>query len=279
MITGIIGLGLMGGSLAKIAKKNGNVVYGLDVVTETVSKAIEIGAIDGELTEERAKELDLLVVAVFPDYFENAVGKFLPLLKRGAVVCDFCGIKRAIVGKMEEFAQKYSDLYFVGGHPMAGREVSGLDNSLESLFERASMILVNVNADRKTLDSLKEFYLSCGFGSVVETDAENHDAMIAFTSQLCHIVSNAFIKNSTAKRHFGYSAGSYKDMTRVARLDPEMWTQLMNANRDKLSVELDELIENLSKYRDALKSGDKERLKELLVEGNEMKLSIDKRSD
>lgn len=279
MIIGVIGLGLMGGSLAKAAKKSGNTVYGSDLKEETVKKAIRIGAIDGDLCEGRAKELDLLVVAVFPNSFERAVGKFLPHLKNGAVICDFCGIKRKIVGVMEKLAEKHPDLYFVGGHPMAGREVSGLDNSLETLFERASMILVNVNADRSILDVLKEFYLGCGFGSVVETDAENHDAMIAFTSQLCHIVSNAFIKNTTAKRHFGYSAGSYKDMTRVAKLDPEMWTELMSANRDKLADELEELIDNLSKYKEALKNGNDEMLKKLLIEGNEMKLSIDKRSD
>ncbi len=279
MKIGILGLGLMGGSLAKASKRENFAVYGYDLNPKTVEKALRIGAIDYALTEENAGEIDILVVSVYPSGFESATEKFLRLLKSGAVVCDFCGVKRKIVKAMEKMAESCPDINFVGGHPMAGREVSGLESSLENLFERASMILVPVCISEEKLSEVKQFFLSCGFGSVVCTDAENHDAMIAFTSQLCHIVSNAFIKNNTAKRHFGYSAGSYKDMTRVAKLDSNMWTELMSANRDKLTLELDELIENLSLYRDALSRGDDEDLKRLLEEGNQMKLSIDKRSD
>ena len=128
------------------------------------------------------------------------------------------------------------------------------------------------------LDRVKKFFLSVGFSEVVITSADNHDAMIAYTSQLCHVVSNAFIKNKTAENHFGYSAGSYKDLTRVARLNPDMWTELMFDNGDKLLSELSEYIDNLTKYRDALAAGDRAAFKELLSEGNSRKLAIDTKS-
>ena len=158
----------------------------------------------------------------------------------------------------------------------AGREYSGIDKSLTHLFDDASCIITNVNADIFTVDELKHFFLSLGFGEVVYSTADNHDEMIAFTSQLCHIVSNAFIKSPTAQKHFGYSAGSYKDLTRVARLNSTMWSELMNDNRDYLREELDFLIESLKAYSTALREGDEQKLKALLEEGNRLKIAIDK---
>ena len=132
-----------------------------------------------------------------------------------------------------------------------------------------------VKADIFVLDNVKKLFLSLGFGEVVITSAENHDRMIAFTSQACHAISNAFIKSPAASEHFGYSAGSYKDMTRVARLNPDMWAELMTENSDYLFEELNTFINNLSEYADAVKNKDKERLRTLLKEGNDIKLSID----
>ena len=161
---------------------------------------------------------------------------------------------------------------------MAGREFSGIEHSITTLFDKAFMILVPINADIFVLSDVKNFYKDLGFLDVVITTAENHDEMIAYTSQLCHIVSNAFIKNQTAEKHLGYSAGSYKDLTRVARLNPEMWSGLMISNKQKLKKELDEFISNLQKYSIALGSGSREDLEVLLKEGNDRKLSIDVRS-
>ncbi len=276
MIIGIVGLGLMGGSLGKTLKKQGgNTVYGYDISDSVTFKAEMVGAIDGVLTEENASCLDMLVISVYPDAFEGTLNKFLPLLKNGAIVTDFCGIKRETVAVMKKLAPKFPELVFVGGHPMAGREFSGIERSISTLFEKASMVLVNVNADIFALEKVKNFYLSLGFQEVVITSAEYHDKAIAFTSQLCHVVSNAFIKNEIASEHFGYSAGSYKDLTRVARLNPEMWADLMIKNKDNLSSELNELISNLQKYSNALENGDREELKNLLKEGNDRKLQID----
>ena len=160
---------------------------------------------------------------------------------------------------------------------MAGREYAGVEHSSVRLFEGASMILVPVTEDLFVLSELKKFYLSLGFGEVVVTTAENHDEMIAYTSQLCHVVSNAFIKSETARKHGGYSAGSYRDLTRVARLNPDMWAELMTDNRDRLKKELDGLIAALTRYSDALGAGDEEALRALLAEGDKVKREIDKR--
>ncbi|MBQ7348742.1 MAG: prephenate dehydrogenase [Clostridia bacterium] len=276
MNIGIVGLGLIGGSFGRTVVKTGkHTVYGFDVSEEVMLKGEMMRAYNKTLSPNNAKELDMLIIATRPEVFDEVVNNYLPQLKDGATVTDFCGTKRDIVALMEKYAAKYPSLNFVGGHPMADRELSGIEHSKANLFDKASMILVPVKTDIFVLEGIKAFYLSLGFSEVVITDAENHDSMIAFTSQLCHIVSNAFIKNKTAKKHFGYSAGSYKDLTRVARLDANMWTGLMMLNKDKLIPELSELIENLNSYKLALEKADEQGLKKLLSDGNERKIKID----
>lgn len=275
MKIGIVGLGLIGGSFGRTAVKAGHEVFGEDRQEAVLIKAEMLCAITGRLSEITAKNLDLLISAVNPSDFESSVEKYLPHLKSGAVVMDFCGTKRGVVSAMKRLSEKYEDLTFIGGHPMAGREFSGIEHSSATLFHKASMIFVPVKADIFALDGIKKLFLSLGFGETVITTAENHDRMIAFTSQECHVVSNAFVKSPRAKEHFGYSAGSYKDMTRVARLSPAMWTELMTENADYLAEELDILIENLKKYSAAIKRGDKKELYSLLADGNEIKLAID----
>ena len=278
MKIGIVGLGLMGGSFGRALVKRGYTVYGYDINPDVMLKAELMKAFTAPLTEKTAKHVDLFIAAVNPSVFESAVERFLPSFKRGAVVSDFCGVKRTVVSVMRGFSKKYPHLNFIGAHPMAGREFSGIEHSSITLFEKASMILVPVKADIFTLDSIKEFYLSVGFSRVVITDAEHHEGVIAYTSQLCHIVSNAFILNAQADNRSGYSAGSFKDLTRVARLNPEMWTELIGANRDKALFELDELINNLNKYRAAIAEKDDEKLKSLFSAGNERKIKIEAES-
>ncbi len=276
MKIGIIGLGLMGGSFGRaLVKKTNHTVYGYDISESAMKKGEMLLAYHERLNTENAKELDMLVISVYPKAFSKVLDEFLPYLKKGAIVTDFCGTKRQVVNDMRAFSQTYTDITFIGGHPMAGREFSGIEKSTVNLFEKASMILINVNADIFTMEKVKKFYLELGFGGVVITTSENHDKMISFTSQLCHIVSNAFIKNQTASEHFGYSAGSYKDLTRVAKLNPTMWTQLMLDNSDNLTNELGELIANLQKYQTALLEKDEQLLYTLLQEGNERKIIID----
>ena len=274
---GIVGLGLMGASFGRVLVKNGYEVYGADKSDAVMQKALLAGAYTEPLDEKNAAEVDLLVVAIFPRAFEEAVRRYLPFLKKGAVVSDFCGNKRIVAQAMKKLSAGRGDVVFVGGHPMAGREYSGVEHSSVRLFDGASMILVPVTEDLFALSELKKFYLSLGFGEVVVTTPEQHDKMISYTSQLCHVVSNAFIKSESAKTHGGYSAGSYRDLTRVARLNPDMWAELMMDNRDYLKGELDGLIRSLQAYSDALGKGEEEKLRALLAEGDRIKREIDKR--
>ena len=275
MKIGIIGMGLMGGSFGRTLVRRGFTVYGYDVSPEVMLKSELMRAFTAPLGKDNAGEINLLVSAVSPSLFKTATELFLPLLKSGATVSDFCGVKRATVKVMRAWAEKYPALSFIGGHPMAGREFSGIEHSSVTLFEKASMILVPVKADIFTVDKIKEFYLSAGFGKVVITDAEFHDRVIAYTSQLCHIVSNAFIKNKSAENRSGYSAGSFRDLTRVARMNPALWTELISLNRENALSELDELIVNLNKYRAAIAEKNDEKLKALFAEGNDRKIKIE----
>ena len=271
----------MGGSFGRALVRKGFTVYGYDKSPETMLKAELMSAFTAPLTKENAGEVELLISAVAPSVFKRATEPFLPLMPAGTVVSDFCGIKRETVKIMREWSDRFPELWFIGGHPMAGREYSGIEHSSVVLFDKAAMILVPVKADIFTLDKVKEFYINVGFDKVTITDAEFHDKVIAYTSQLCHIVSNAFIKNAQADNRSGFSAGSFKDLTRVARMNPALWTELIAANRDNALIELDEFITNLTEYRTAIADSDYARLSRLFSEGNERKIKIEseKRSE
>ena len=277
MNVAIIGLGLIGASFGKSLIKNGeHKVFGYDLNPDVLLKAELVKAIDEPISDENIKDVDLLIVSVYPRAFKSVAEEYLKKMKDGSVLMDFCGIKRGIEEDMKELSLKYPNVSFIGAHPMAGREFSGIDRSLSTLFEKATCVVVPVKADLFVLEKIRDLFLSVGFSEAVFSTAYRHDEIIAFTSQLCHIVSNAFIKSPMASSHFGFSAGSYKDLTRVARLNPSMWTELMMDNRDLLKNELNGLIERLIEYSKALESGDEDRLYELLREGSELKISIDK---
>ncbi|MBQ4098640.1 MAG: prephenate dehydrogenase [Clostridia bacterium] len=277
MNVAIIGLGLIGASFGKSLIKNGeHRVYGYDINPDVLLKAELVKAIDEPLTDDNIDGVDLLIISVYPRSFKSVAKKYLEKMRDGAILMDFCGIKRGIEKDMKELSLEYPNVNFIGAHPMAGREFSGIDRSISTLFEKATCVVVPVKADLFVLEKVRDLFLSVGFSEAVFSTAYRHDEIIAFTSQLCHIVSNAFIKSPMASSHFGFSAGSYKDLTRVARLNPEMWTELMIDNRDLLKDELNGLIERLSEYSSALESGDEQKLYDLLKEGSDLKISIDK---
>lgn len=277
MNVAIIGLGLIGASFGKSLIKNGeHRVYGYDINPDVLLKAELVKAIDEPLTDDNIDGVDLLIISVYPRSFKSVAKKYLEKMRDGAILMDFCGIKRGIEKDMKELSLEYPNMNFIGAHPMAGREFSGIDRSISTLFEKATCVVVPVKADLFVLEKVRDLFLSVGFSEAVFSTAYRHDEIIAFTSQLCHIVSNAFIKSPMASSHFGFSAGSYKDLTRVARLNPEMWTELMMDNRDLLKDELNGLIQRLSEYSSALESGDEQKLYDLLKEGSDLKISIDK---
>ncbi len=274
----IVGLGLIGGSIAKAIKKyTPHTVLGYDSDEQVMYKARLLDAIDGELTDERLAICDWLIVATRPQAAVEYVQNHADLLKKEATVMDVCGVKGFVCQPLWKLAEA-KGFTFIGGHPMAGREVSGFENAGADLFHDASMILTPPKgADIALLERIKKFWCAIGFGSVTVTTPENHDRVIAYTSQLAHIASSAYIKSPTALDHIGFSAGSYKDMTRVARLDAGMWTELFLENQQPLLTELDGLIQRLAAYREALAAMDEAALHALLQAGREQKLEADRK--
>ena len=273
---GIVGLGLIGGSLAKAFKENSDYrVLGANRSRETILLAKTVNAIDDELTDENIGECNLLLVALYPQSTIDYIESKKDLISKDTLVMDCCGVKQTVCGPLFELAEKCG-FTFIGGHPMAGTQFSGFLKSRASLFKGASMIMVPPRFDDiELLDRAKQLLSPAGFGRYVVTTAQKHDSMIAFTSQMAHVVSNAFIKSPTAREHKGYSAGSYKDLTRVAWLNEDMWTELFMANRDELIKELGIYIDSLTEYKEALEEKDEKRLHDLLKEGRIAKEEVD----
>ncbi len=274
MIVGIVGLGLIGGSMAKSVKaRTAHTVYGIDLDRETMTMARMCGAIDAPLTEENLPQCDLILVAIRPGAAVEWVRQNAPRIAKSAILVDLCGVKRTVVADIAPIAAAHGFAY-IGGHPMAGRERGGFTSASDSLYVGASMILTpDQRTDMQLLAALKAFFLDLGFAGLTFSDPEEHDRIIAFTSQLAHIVSSAYIKSPEAQRRRGFSAGSFQDMTRVARLDEDMWTELFLDDADYLTTELDELILHLTEYAEALRARDAQRLHSLLRDGREKKAS------
>jgi len=277
MTVGIVGLGLIGGSMALAYKKHGHTVLALDQDTVIRDFVLMAAAADGVLDETNAEQCDLLLLALPPREAADWLGKLAPHLRTDALVLDCCGTKRRICAFAFPLAERYG-FTFVGGHPMAGTQYSGFKYAKDGLFRGAPMVIVPpVFDDMALLDRVMQALAPAEFGSFSVTTAEKHDEMIAFTSQLAHVVSNAYVKSPEAQAHRGFSAGSYADLTRVARLNAPMWTELFLENGDFLLREIDTLTENLRQYRDALASGDEEMLCALLEEGSRIKKEVDGR--
>lgn len=276
MKVGIVGLGLIGGSLAKAYKESGQAeVYGWDTDADTMLLAKTVEAIDGTLDETVLPDCDLLLLALYPGAAIEYLRAHAPEISPKTFVIDCCGVKQVVCDACFPIAEQYGFSFF-GGHPMAGTQFSGFAKSRSSLFRGASMILVPPRFDDiAQLDQAKQLLAPVGFGRTVVTTADKHDEMIAFTSQMAHIVSNAFIKSPAARQHKGFSAGSYKDLTRVAWLNETMWTELFMDNRQKLIREIDILVHSLEEYKEAMQQEDAPRLKELLREGRICKEEVD----
>ncbi len=277
MTVGIVGLGLIGGSFAKAYSAAGHTVLGMDTDNSTLSFARLSGAVAQELDKNNISGCDLVLICVYPQAAVDFMREMGPYIGKKPVVIDCCGTKRFIVEPCMALAREYGFTY-LGGHPMAGTQYSGFKYSKPTLFYNAPMVIVPPDFDDIALLSrVKELLAPAGFGRISVTTAEKHDEMIAFTSQLAHVVSSAYIKSPTALQHRGFSAGSYRDMTRVAWLNPEMWAELFLDDRDYLIRELDILADNLNAYREALKNEDREELVRLLAEGKARKEEVDGR--
>lgn len=272
MNVGIVGLGLIGGSMAKSIKvRTAHTVWGVDLDAETMTLARLSGAIDGTLTSENLPACNLILVAIRPAAAVRWVGENAKLISKNAIVVDLCGVKRNVCTQLAPIAKEYGFAY-IGGHPMAGRERGGFVSSSEELFTGAPMIMTpDQSTDMRMLETLKSFFTDIGFAGLTFSTPEEHDRIIAYTSQLAHLVSSAYVKSPEAQRRRGFSAGSFRDMTRVAHLDEAMWTELFLDDADYLTEQLEILIDHLNEYRDALSAHDAEKLQALLKDGREKK--------
>lgn len=273
---GIVGLGLIGGSFARAYAKAGWRVLACDT-NEAVMDAAMVDTVAAPLVYGNLSECNIIVLAVYPagslawlERNVNGIGD--------AIVIDTAGIKRGVCERAFELANRHG-FVFCGAHPMAGTENSGYAYARADLFNGAPMVLVPPTlpdaARLELLDRINELLRPLGFSRFSVTTADRHDRITAFTSQLPHVVSNAFVKSPTAQVHTGFSAGSYRDLTRVAHLNAPMWSELMMENGDYLVEELDTIIASLSAYRNALADGDRTALEQLLAEGDRIKRELD----
>ncbi|MBQ6832427.1 MAG: prephenate dehydrogenase [Oscillospiraceae bacterium] len=275
MNVGILGLGLIGGSLARAYSKAGHRVYVYDRDEQMLEFSKIAGVVHGTLNTDTIGQCELILLAIYAGGSAQWLEDNSPKISPKAMVIDCCGIKKYICDKCFPLAEQYG-FTFVGGHPMAGSHHSGFKYSRSNLFQGAPMVLVPPRFDDPVLLShVKTLLEPCNFGSFSVTTAQQHDKMIAFTSQMPHIVSNAYIKSPTATMHKGFSAGSYKDLTRVAWLNAPMWAELFLSNRENVLYELECYIESLQAYRDALEAQDESALTALLEEGKQRKEAVD----
>ena len=276
MLIGVVGLGLIGGSMAKAINQNTDFsVYGYDIDDSITKKAVLVGATEGPLTKEMLPECDMLFLGLYPKETIDFLNENAHLIKKDCIVMDTAGVKKVIMEAAAPLAEEYG-FTFIGTHPMAGVEHKGFEYSKKALFNGASLILVPLTGTPiEKVDEVIHLAKSIGFAKTPIADADEHDRIIAYTSQLAHVVSSAYVKSETAKNHPGFSAGSYRDMTRVALLNEYMWTELFMDNRDPLADEIDNLAERLKEYSLAIRSGDEEKLFELLKEGRILKTEID----
>lgn len=275
MKVGIVGLGLIGGSMAKAYKKAGHTVAAYDRDNAITEFAMLDGAADEKLDSTNIGECKLILLAVCPQAAVEYLKENAAYISKDAAVIDLCGTKRMVCRECFKIAAE-NGFIFIGGHPMAGTHNSGYKFSDAELFKGAPMVIVPERLDDiGLLEFAKNLLEPAGFAYITGATAEDHDKIIAFTSQLAHVVSNAYIKSPSAKRHKGFSAGSYKDLTRVAWLNPEMWAELFLENGDNLVFELDTLIANLMKYRDAIVNNERRDLVALLDDGRRKKEKLD----
>lgn len=268
----VIGLGLIGGSLCKAIKKNTHhTVMGLDINKESIKKAFEQEAIDSELSLDRLNTADISAICLYPRKTVEFILENLDNFKKGSIVIDCCGVKKHITDSVSD-ALSVKGVTFIGCHPMAGREFSGFDYAVDDLFDKASFIITPTEktpqGDIERITALAE---EIGFHRTVTSSAERHDKVIAFTSQLAHIVSSAYVKSPSIKEESGFSAGSFLDLTRVARLNEDMWTELFMLNRQPLIFEIETIIKHLAEYKAALENSDADTLCRLLRQGRELK--------
>lgn len=270
----IVGLGIIGGSYCKALKAHTtHTVIGINRTPEVTRRALDEGAIDVAGNPEDLGEADVIFLCMYPQACVDFVRENGGFIRPDTIVTDAAGIKRAICPQMEELSKRFGFI-FVGSHPMAGKERNGFSASDENLFMGASFIITPCGAERKAVNSLARLALEIGFGTIKISDPEEHDRMIAYTSQLPHVLACAYVLSPSCPNHKGFSAGSYRDVSRVANINSKLWSELFLENREPLTAELEILNDNLNSIFSAIKAGDREALTGLLERGHQIKQQL-----
>lgn len=273
---GVVGLGLIGGSMAKaIHQYTDCQLMGYDSNGEVLSRALDEGVISAALTADRLTECDLVIIALYPEATVAYVSEHRDQFRKGGLVMDCGGVKGIVCDPLREVAQA-GGFHFIGGHPMAGIERSGYAHSFPELFQKASLILTPYpDTPESCLEEIWQFARQLGFRHLQPATPQQHDHIIAYTSQLAHVVSCAYVGSPSAPNFHGFSAGSFKDMTRVAKLNEDMWTELFLENKDALVREIDTLVEELAAFAYTIRRGDRQNLWNMLHRARTIKETID----
>ncbi len=271
----IVGLGLIGGSYAKALKKNGKTVLAIDKDENAIKFALENNIIDeGEacVSKKLLNKADVIVFALYPSVFVEWIKENQQYIKSGAVITDVTGVKSGVVEEIQSILR--DDIEFISAHPMAGREMSGVENSDDSIFKSANYIVVPTKKNRpSTIEWCKDFGKLLGFAQISELSVAEHDKMIGFLSQLTHVIAISLMTCNDDERLPFFTGDSFRDLTRIARINDKMWSELFLMNKKELVSQIDTFMLELDQMKKLLVLGDRDGLRE------KMKLSTKRRAD
>lgn len=274
----IVGLGLIGGSYASMLTSKGYHVGAIDQNIETINYALESNIIksgSNEVLEEYVKEFDIIIFALYPNVFVEWIDKYQSYIKENIIITDVTGIKGWLVKEINQILR--SDLEFIGAHPMAGREVYGVKNSDKNLFKGANYIITPTDTStKKAIDLARNIGELLEFKNISILSVEEHDEMIGFLSQLTHCIAISLMTCKESKNLVDYTGDSFRDLTRIAKINENMWSELFLLNKDQLLTQIDLYLENFYLLKEAIENDDKDKLKEIMKLSTERRTYFDK---
>ena len=274
----IIGLGLIGGSYALGLKKKGYYVGAIDIDEKAIKYALDNSIIDSgssNLEENYIKSFDIVIFALYPHIFINWIKENQHLLKANTLITDVTGVKKVVIDEIQDILRE--DVEFVASHPMAGRESSGVENSNDSIFLGANYIVVptNKNTD-ENIETVKEIGRILGFKNISILSKDEHDEMIAFLSQLTHCIAISLMTCNNSESLKLYTGDSFRDLTRIAKINENMWSELFLLNKEKLLKEIESFSKELDKLKTAIKNDDEKTIKEMMITSTARRKKFDK---
>lgn len=275
----IVGLGLLGGAYAKALKKNGYIVNAVDINKDSIEYALENKIIDeGAVSdyESLIEKADVIISGLYPTTMVEWIKENQKYFKKGCIITDVSGVKRGIVDKVQEILSK--NIEFISSHPMAGREVSGVRNSDENIFKIANFIITPTekNTD-EGIKFVRELGEILGFRNITQLSLEEHDKMIGFVSQLTHVIAVSLMNTNDNTHLVEYTGDSFRDLTRIAKINEVLWSELFLLNKEILVKEIDDFAAELNNFRENLVNEDAEGMKKLFIQSTERRKLFDKK--